>query len=255
MTKPQILYQKTLLRASFSVLPFLFSLFDCQALPLFLFPSIFNFLMLRPPPSPAFMALTLLFSLLSLSHAAIRGQKYSNGQLLDLWVNKIGPYSSPTESYGFFDRMPWCRPEKLERRSLKLGETLQGDLLVRSSYHIQFRQPLQEKQLCEKTLNAQQVSIFVQAIRKRFVYDFLLDNLPMKLFIGELNDQLDGETFLFTHIEFTVKVNGDRVIEAIAAPTRPVQLQENTATNVVFSYSVKWEDVRQTRFPTQVVSF
>lgn len=165
-------------------------------------------------------------------------------QSMDLWVNKIGPYSSPTESYGFFDKMPWCKPEKLERRALKLGETLAGDFLVRSSYHLSFRESLEGKELCEKSLTAEEVAVFIQAVRKRFVYDLLLDNLPMKLFVGELNeDEPAGKTLLYTHVEFTISVNGDRVIEASATPGQPVELREGTTAKILFSYSVRWQDV------------
>lgn len=163
---------------------------------------------------------------------------------MDLWVNKIGPYSSPTESYGFFDKLSWCRPTKLERRALRLGETLAGDLLVKSAYNLTFREPLEARELCEKSLTIEEVAAFALAVRKRFVYDLLLDNLPMKLFVGELSDDDEAwKTYLYTNIEFTVSVNGGHVIEASATPGQPVELKEGTTAKVVFSYSVRWQEV------------
>lgn len=164
---------------------------------------------------------------------------------MDLWANKIGPYSSPTESYGFFEKVPWCRPEQLERRSLKLGETLAGDHLVKSLYHMSFREQLSSQLVCEKSLTVEQVQQFVQAIRRRFVYDLLLDDLPMKLFVGELEDEDPAaKTYLYTHVEFTVSVNGAQIIEASATPGQPVELRNGERAKVRFSYSVKWQDVR-----------
>lgn len=139
--------------------------------------------------------------------------------------------------------MPWCRPEKLERRPLKLGETLAGDFLVKSLFKLTFLEPLSDAQLCEKPLSAEHVQIFLKAIQKRFVYELLLDDLPMKLFVGEISDEKPNRYYLYTHIEFSVSVNNDRIIEATATPGLPVELKDGQASKVRFSYSVKWETV------------
>lgn len=162
---------------------------------------------------------------------------------MDLWVNKIGPYSSPTESYGFYDKLAWCRPDTMEHRSLKLGETLAGDHLVKSQYTLHFRQPTENAELCEKSLTVDEVHDFIKAVRKRFVYDLLLDDLPMKLFVGEVSDDEEDKTYLYTNIDFTINYNGNRVIEASASPGQPVELKQGTTAKVVFSYSVKWHEV------------
>lgn len=167
-------------------------------------------------------------------------------QAMHVWANKIGPYSAPTESYGYFDVLPWCRPGKLERRPLKLGETLAGDLLVKSGYNVSFREPVEDAELCETSLTAEQISKFVSVIRKRFVYELLLDDLPMKLFVGELgDDDVVSRTYLYTHVEFSISVNGPHIIEAVATPGQPVEIKEGHPSNVRFSYSVKWEEVRR----------
>lgn len=166
-------------------------------------------------------------------------------------MNKIGPYSSPTESYGFYDKLAWCRPDKLERRSLKLGETLAGDHLVKSMYHLRFREQMDSRELCEKPLSVGEVADFVRAIRKRFVYGLLLDNLPMKLFVGELSDDDSEKAYLYSHIDVTISVNGGHVIEASATPGRPVELHEGTTAKVVFTYSVRWQEVGHTLIYSQ----
>lgn len=182
------------------------------------------------------------------SHAAFAatGELYEKGQEIDLWVNKIGPYSSPTESYGFFDKLAWCKPDEMEHRSLKLGETLAGDHLVKSRYRLRFNGDMDAEELCEKSLTADEVDDFVRAIRKRFVYDFVLDNLPMKLFVGEVSDDEEDKTFLYTNIDFTISRNREHIIEASASPTQAVELVEGRPAKIVFSYSVKWQE---TEFP------
>lgn len=127
---------------------------------------------------------------------------------------------------------------------MKLGETLAGDFLIKSLYHMAFAVPQTNQEVCEKSLTVAEVSQFISAIRKRFVYDFLLDNLPMKLFVGELADDPDlTKVYLYTHIEFLVSVNGGHVIEASATPDKPVELKEHETARVRFSYDVKWQHV------------
>lgn len=128
---------------------------------------------------------------------------------------------------------------------MKLGEALAGDHLVKSLYKLSFRQPLTDQLICEKSLSVSEVDQFINAIRKRFVYDLLLDNLPMKLYVGELSeDDEPTKSYLYTHIEFTISVNGGQVIEASATPGQPVELKEGQHATIRFSYSVDWKDVR-----------
>lgn len=128
---------------------------------------------------------------------------------------------------------------------MKLGETLAGDVVVKSLYELRFREPLSDVQLCEKTLTAVEVDSFILAIRNRFVYELLLDNLPMKLFVGDLGDgDTPARIYLYTHTEFVISVNRGDIIEASATPVQPVELNKGQTAKVRFSYSVKWEEVR-----------
>ena len=43
-----------------------------------------------------------------------------------VYVNKVGPYYNPHETYHYYE-LPVCRPEKVEHKSLTLGEILDGD--------------------------------------------------------------------------------------------------------------------------------
>lgn len=177
----------------------------------------------------------LLCALLSSACAT----SYSSGDPVALWTNKIGPYTSPTESYAFYDALPWCRPDKLETRPLHLGEALSGDRVVRSPYDIPFRSPVVESQVCQTALSGAQVDAFITAIGRRYAYELLLDDdLPMKLFVGEA---AGGEKiYLYTHIEFDVSYNANQIIEASAVPGNPVELLSGSPATVRFTYSVKW---------------
>lgn len=179
------------------------------------------------------------------SQSADASAHYSTNDLVDLWANKIGPYNSPTESYGFFEKLAWCRPSAMERRSLKLGEALAGDFLVKSPYRLPFRVPQNNVELCEAALSAEDIDGFIVGIKRRFVYDLLLDDLPMKLFVGELSDDDTGpRVYLYTNIEFTIHINGGNIIEASATPGQPVPLHPGRSAKLRFSYAVKWQEVR-----------
>lgn len=162
-----------------------------------------------------------------------------------MWALKIGPYTSPVESYGFFDKLPWCQPTQLEHRPRRLGETLAGDSPVKSAYKLSFREESNGLLLCEKSLSVDEVKTFIQAIQKRYVYELLMDELPMKLLVGyEGEEESAGHHFLYTHIDFLVHVNGGHIIKASAEPDKPIELSEGSSANLRFTYSVKWEDVR-----------
>lgn len=160
-----------------------------------------------------------------------------------MWANKIVPFSSPTESYEFYD-LPWCRPPSIEHRKLKLGETLAGDHIVKSMYNITYRHSMSTTEICEKFLKPSQVDQFIKAIKERYVYELQIDSLPMKLFVGEINhDQKPEHIFIYTHVEFSISVNGPHVILAEATPGKSVELKAGEGDKLRFTYSVRWKDV------------
>lgn len=191
--------------------------------------------------------LCLIVCLTCLQTSVAFAARYAANDNVPVWANKIGPYSSPTESYGFYDALPWCRPANMASRSLRLGEALSGDKLIRSPYVLPFRQPVASEQLCQIAYTRGQVDEFAAAIQKKYAYDLLVDDdLPVKLFVGEASS--DEKQFLFTHITFDVSYNGDRIIEVNALPGNPVELVRGSTATVQFTYDVKW---RATDFPYQ----
>lgn len=182
----------------------------------------------------------LIFLLLSaLFTFASAGLQYTPGAPVALWTNKVGPYTSPTESYSFYDALAWCQLANLEHRSLRLGEALSGDHLVKSPYILPFARDVPETQLCETALTAIEVDEFKEAISKRYAYDLLFDDdLPIKLFVGETSGE--DKVYLYTHIDFDFSFNGDRVIEAAASPGNPVELTPHSTATIIFTYSSRW---------------
>lgn len=67
--------------------------------------------------------------------------QYNVGEAVRLWVNKVGPYNNPQETYNYY-YLPFCKPKEGEKASHKwggLGEVLQGNELIDSQLDIKFR--------------------------------------------------------------------------------------------------------------------
>ncbi len=59
---------------------------------------------------------------------------------LTLWVNKVGPFNNPQETYNY-NFLPFCKPHperKAEHSWGGLGEVLQGNELINSQLEIKF---------------------------------------------------------------------------------------------------------------------
>lgn len=89
-------------------------------------------------------------------------------------------------------------------------------------------------------MSASDINKFMVAIRQRYSYELLVDNLPMRLFVGEL---ATTSVYLYTHIDFVVSVNNGNIVQSAAAPGMPVQLVKDEPMKVGFTYSVSWKTV------------
>lgn len=60
---------------------------------------------------------------------------YQVNESIPLFVNKVGPYYNPQETYHYYS-LPVCRPERIHHKPLTLGEVLDGDRMAYSLYEI-----------------------------------------------------------------------------------------------------------------------
>ncbi|KAK2560122.1 Transmembrane 9 superfamily member 1 [Acropora cervicornis] len=176
------------------------------------------------------------------THAAT----YAAGAKVPLYVNKVGPYFNPQETYHFYS-LPVCRPEKVEHRSLTLGEVLDGDRMAVAMHEIHFKEAVQNKVLCTVTLKEKDVERLKEAIEDLYYFEFVLDDLPMRGFIGHLEESgflpHTHKVFLWAHLNFNIEYNGDQIISAnvSTANHQPVPLDDvELPFDVHFTYSVLW---------------
>ncbi len=66
--------------------------------------------------------------------------QYNVGEPVRLWVNKVGPYNNPQETYNYY-YLPFCKPkgEKAVHKWGGLGEVLQGNELIDAQLDLKFR--------------------------------------------------------------------------------------------------------------------
>jgi len=175
---------------------------------------------------------------------------YNVGDEVLLWVNKVGPFQNPQETYPFYS-LPFCQPEKIiESTHEGLGEALQGYELIKSNIEIRFRVSEPSKKICTVKLSEADSYKFTRAITNHYWYQLFFDDLPIWGMVGESYRDKDqgGETvkpFIYSHKKFSISWNGDRVIEVNLTSENPVAVAPGASID--FTYSVNWVET-DTRF-------
>ncbi|XP_023734531.1 transmembrane 9 superfamily member 4 isoform X2 [Lactuca sativa] len=173
--------------------------------------------------------------------------RYSEGDIVPFYANKIGPISNSWEIYAYYE-LPYCSQDDVKEKKLNLGEMLNGDHLVSTPYKLEFLVDKDFEVLCNKTLSKTDVSKFRRAIEKDYYMQLYYDDLPMWAFIGiklnkgDLNERIKKGYSLSKHFDFHVFYNKDRVIEVNlqVAMDSLADITEDKEVDVSFTYSVKW---------------
>ncbi|XP_076457031.1 transmembrane 9 superfamily member 1-like [Babylonia areolata] len=184
---------------------------------------------------------------LALSYFAVTfAVKYHDGQKVEVYVNKVGPYFNPHETYHYY-QLPVCRPEKVEHKSLTLGEVLDGDRMALSLYGIGFKRDVVRQELCRVKYSDTDLTLLRNAIEDLYYFEFVIDDIPIRGFIGHLEEggflPHNHKVYLWAHLHFNIEYNGEYIIYANVSTKEqmPVSLDGVTAPiEVAFTYSVKW---------------
>lgn len=131
---------------------------------------------------------------------------YKDHDPVMLYVNKVGPYHNPQETYHYYT-LPVCRPKEVivtscygqilnhsiavlivdlflaqvRHKALSLGEVLDGDRMAESLYNIHFKENVDRQTLCQLTLSEKEV-IFchlaqIISIIKDIIMSFIFSDL------------------------------------------------------------------------------
>ncbi|XP_026966704.1 transmembrane 9 superfamily member 1 isoform X3 [Sagmatias obliquidens] len=175
---------------------------------------------------------------------------YKAGDPVILYVNKVGPYHNPQETYHYY-QLPVCCPEKIRHKSLSLGEVLDGDRMAESLYEIRFRENVEKRILCHMQLSSAQVEQLRQAIEELYYFEFVVDDLPIRGFVGYMEESgflpHSHKIGLWTHLDFHLEFHGDRIIFANVS-VRDVKphsldgLRPDEFLGLTHTYSVHWSE-------------
>ncbi|KAH9324686.1 hypothetical protein KI387_004864, partial [Taxus chinensis] len=165
---------------------------------------------------------------------------YNVGDPVTLWVNKVGPYNNPQETYNYYS-LPFCHPGNNPTHKWGgLGEVLEGNELIDSQIVIRFGENVDKKKICSIELNNEKVHELKDAIENMYWSEFFMDDLPLWGFVGELHsDKKDDQRhLLYTHKDLVIKSNKDQIIHLNLTQENPKPLKPGSTLEL--TYSVKW---------------
>jgi len=168
--------------------------------------------------------------------------RFIDGEIIPFYVNNIGPYANPTETYEYYS-LPFCAPEVKSRKHQKIGEMIEGDRAITSLYKLPFRTNFTDAKLCDPvSLKKDQVKQFINAISKLYYFEMIYDDLPLYGFIG-LVDRDSSENpkyYLFKHLDFHIEYNRNQIIRINVTSDYLHELKEDDPTPFIFTYSATW---------------
>lgn len=166
--------------------------------------------------------------------------KYRANDPVTLWVNKVGPYNNPQETYNYYS-LPFCHSGKNPTHKWGgLGEVLGGNELIDSQTEIKFGKTVEKNSICTIELDATKVKQFKEAIENAYWFEFFMDDLPLWGFVGEFHpDKSDDQKhLLYTHKDIIVRTNNDQIIHVNLSQENPKPLV--TGKTLELTYSVHW---------------
>ncbi|XP_015689532.2 transmembrane 9 superfamily member 1-like [Oryza brachyantha] len=192
----------------------------------------------------AAVLLLVTVSLLPLAAASDSDHKYQVEEKVMLWVNKVGPYNNPQETYNYYS-LPFCHPsDNPVHKWGGLGEVLGGNELIDSQIDIKFGRDVDKDTICSMELDPDKAKQLSDAIESSYWFEFFIDDLPLWGFVGEADRNNDNKYFLFTHKNIVIRYNGNQIIHVNLTQESPKLIDAGKALDM--TYSVKWEPTNVT---------
>jgi len=225
------------------------------------------------------MRLTPFLLLAIFASASTVDHTYKQGEHVELWVNKVGPYANPHEAYEYYT-LPYCAPETKHhpdnednfdsfKSFQSMGEYLGGHQLRHSGHDIVFEPGQTKTESCTtKPLTETEAAKFIEAIQHRWFYQMYLDDLPVWGMVGEVipkdahqqltlqeRDDLDrlGKLHelsdltkyfakVYTKRNLVIMYNGNQIVQ-VDLHSDPASLVEVKAgVELTFDLNVEWQE-------------
>ncbi|XP_012462961.1 transmembrane 9 superfamily member 1 [Gossypium raimondii] len=183
----------------------------------------------------------VVFIFFSPVFASESDHKYQPDDPVTLWVNKVGPYNNPQETYNYYS-LPFCHPGTNPAHKWGgLGEVLGGNELIDSQIDIKFQKNVEKSTICQLELDEAKVREFKDAIENSYWFEFFMDDLPLWGFVGELHPDRNSDNskhVLYTHKNIIIKFNKDQIIHVNLTQESPKPLEAGRIFDL--TYSIKW---------------
>lgn len=187
-----------------------------------------------------FLLLVLLVVGVAFVYGDRKHHKYQDMEAVELFVNTVGPFANPTETYQYY-KLPFCQPETLVKKKQSMKENLDGDRAVLSDYKIAFKGVVVCKVLSHlflQSLSLTENCVIKPLPRRRskssarllrntipsrwstvsnilypsFVsWVVFADDLPIFGFIGTIDPDDNTKHYLIAHLDFHIEYNGNQV--------------------------------------------
>jgi transmembrane 9 superfamily protein 2/4 len=169
--------------------------------------------------------------------------------------------------------LPYCKPEKIQKKVENLGELLAGDDIENSPYEIKMLVNETCKKVCTEPMDQKKKEKFRRAIDDNYMVNWIIDNLPGSTrYLGKGNSASDGQAMIlpgfpvgtiqdgkyFVHNHVTLRLayhlnpelyDGFRFVGFEIEPYSIVNCQDpdsgsidldGTQTGYTYTYDVKW---------------
>ncbi|RYG57407.1 transmembrane 9 family protein [archaeon] len=145
---------------------------------------------------------------------------YTAGAPVQVFATHVGPMANAMETYPYYN-LAWCPAASGSENSVAEGQGITADVHVATGYRFEFGKDVEQATACTVQLTPGDIDAFSRAIEEEWYGELTVDDLPMWFAVGEgeHEDFLLGHTdsskhWLFTHLTFTLGVNGDRIVTA-----------------------------------------
>ena len=152
--------------------------------------------------------------------AMASAKRYDVHDVVGIMANTVGPFNNPTEKYPYYS-LPICKETKQSKQDA--GDTLSGSRQVATTPHdVTFLDRVPWRPLCEDFVEGQGLKVLKDAIEGDYVFEMLIDELPVWGAIGEVvheegslgKSTPSARVYLYPHLLFSIRYNGDQIVTA-----------------------------------------
>lgn len=111
-------------------------------------------------------------------------------------------------------------------------------IFLKNIFFLSISEAVDHRELCTVKLSSSDLEQLRSAIEDLFYFEFVLDDLPLRGFVGHLEESgfvpHRHKVFLWTHIHFLIEFNKNQVCKGF------IQRFYNRVTRFMYMYEIEW---------------